>query len=101
MHIIIWKFEVNPTCKQKFEELYGQNGKWVKLFKKAKGYIGTDLTKEVSQENWYLTIDKWQSKGAYENFLKDFKKEYDALDTRGEKLTISEVKIGWCEEIGK
>ena len=95
MFIVIWQYKIHETYREAFEELYGQNGKWVQLFKTAAEYKGTQLIKDVSSFNQYVTIDEWESQEMYEKFLADHEKEFKAIDVEGENFTISEVKIGW------
>jgi len=99
MFIVIWKFEININLRKEFEELYGQNGKWVKLFKNSDGYVKTELIKHTAQPNTYLTIDYWKSQSLYEGFLKEKKLQFELIDKEGEGLTKSETKIGWFEII--
>lgn len=95
MFIVIWKYEVSKIFKKDFEELYGQNGKWVKLFQTSKGYLETQLIKDVSESNQYVTIDKWVSQSKYEKFLTENKEQFEIIDAEGENFTTSETKIGW------
>lgn len=98
MFIVIWQYKIHETYREAFEELYGQNGKWVQLFKTAIEYKGTQLIKDVSTANHYVTIDKWESQEVYEKFLVDNKTKFDAIDADGENLTVSETKIGWFKD---
>ena len=97
MFVVIWKFEVNENLQQEFEELYGQGGKWVELFKKNDDYLKTELIKDVDLPDIYLTIDYWESQNLYKKFLNENKVEFEIIDKEGEGLTKSEVKIGWFE----
>jgi hypothetical protein len=47
----------------------------------------------------YLTMDFWSSRQSYETFMEEHKEEYQAIDTEGEELTVSERKIGWYERV--
>lgn len=50
MFTVIWKYEVNSPFSSAFEELYGQNGKWVQLFK------GENLTTSETKIGWFGQI---------------------------------------------
>ena len=95
MFVAIWKYEVDLNRLEQFEELYGQNGKWVALFKKAAGYINTELVKGISSKNIYISLDKWESQALYEKFYEENKSTIDSIDKEGDELTLSETKIGW------
>ena len=98
MFTVIWKYKVKKMFKMDFEKLYGGNGKWVKLFERGEGYIGTKLIRDVF-DNWqYVTIDTWVSQNLYEKFLSENKREFAVIDAEGENLTESETKIGWFED---
>jgi hypothetical protein len=42
-------------------------------------------------------MDFWNSQQAYEEFLRTHHAEYQAIDALGEKLTVSERRIGAYE----
>jgi heme-degrading monooxygenase HmoA len=98
MFTVIWKYEIREDTKAHFLELYGPSGKWAQLFKTGQGYLGTQLIRDVSASNMYVTIDRWTSRDRYEKFLMDNKEELERIDSEGEKLTINEIKIGWFED---
>ncbi|MDN5205303.1 hypothetical protein QQ008_28220 [Fulvivirgaceae bacterium BMA10] len=95
MFVAIWKYEVDLNRLEQFEELYGQKGKWVALFKKATGYINTELVKDTSSKNVYISLDKWESQALYEQFYEENKSTIDSIDKEGDELTLSETNIGW------
>ena len=92
--VTIWKYKVEPEKKTEFEELYGDEGDWVKLFKKFPGYIKTDLIKDLNNNGTYLTLDYWVSREAYYNFKKISSGDFSLIDKKGENLTIDEEHLG-------
>src|SRR3989338_11073918 len=98
MFLVIWKYEISEIFRQDFEKLYGKNGKWVQLFQTGEGYLETQLIKDVSGSNKYVTIDKWLSQGQYEKFLVENKEQFEIIDVEGENFTKSETKIGWFKD---
>ena len=94
MYRIVWAFEVKPGNAQAFETAYGPEGDWVKLFRRAPGYSGTELLKDVDTTGRYLTIDRWRSREDFWKFREAFRAEYLALDKRLEALTKKETLIG-------
>ena len=99
MFVAIWKYEVKEDSIKEYEELYGQNGKWVNLFKGNAGYITTEFIKSVNQPYEYITLDKWESYVHYQNYLEKNKDEIIEIDAEGEELTANETKIGWFETV--
>jgi heme-degrading monooxygenase HmoA len=91
---IIWEFHVPAENRTEFEAAYASDGLWASLFAKADGFIGLDLLRCTESDARYLTIDRWSSQHAFENFKEAFVPEYEALDNRLEGITTSETRLG-------
>jgi heme-degrading monooxygenase HmoA len=100
MYRIIWAFEVKPPSVQAFEAAYGPQGDWATLFRRAPGYGGTELLKDVDTAGRYLTIDHWRSREDFWKFREAFRGEYLALDKSFAALTDRETLIGDFETNG-
>jgi heme-degrading monooxygenase HmoA len=94
MHAILWEFRVRPGREQEFERGYCPDGDWAQLFRRAEGYLGTELTRSTTDAQHYYTLDRWSSKAAFENFRQGFDAEYRALDAKFVGLTEREGRIG-------
>jgi quinol monooxygenase YgiN len=94
MHIIIWEFTVREECVQEFISACDSNGDWASFFRRAEGYLGTELLRSARDRNIFLTIDRWENAGCFENFQERFGTEYKVFDTRFEAYTSSEKKAG-------
>ena len=94
MHVIIWEFTVREEHIQEFIRAYNSNGDWAQLFKRADGYLGTELLRSFPEPNIFLTIDRWESATCFNIFQKQFGAEYQRLDTQLEGYTVSEKKVG-------
>jgi heme-degrading monooxygenase HmoA len=92
--INIWKYKVKPGKTKEFEDLYWNEGDWVKLFRKFSGYIKTELIKDISDRDTYLTLDYWESRDSYYNFKQKSVNEFSLIDKKGEELTIEEKHLG-------
>jgi heme-degrading monooxygenase HmoA len=90
---ILWEFWVKAGSESEFEKHYGSNGTWAQLFRRGKGYIGTNLFGDVSNPQRYLTLDQWNSQEEFEIFEKEYGKEYKAIDNTCEQLTTKEVRL--------
>jgi heme-degrading monooxygenase HmoA len=99
MFVALWEFEVKPGCQQRFEEAYGPEGDWARLFRRHPHYHETRLVRDALRPGVYLTMDFWSSRQSYETFMEEHKDEYQAIDSEGEELTVSERKIGWYERV--
>ena len=99
MFLVLWEFDVKPGSEKRFEKVYGPSGDWAQLFRVDSNYQGTRLLGDASREKFYVTVDSWRTRTAYENFLQAHHNEYKALDAICEGLTIGERRIGAFEDI--
>lgn len=94
IHIIIWEYHVRAEHVLEFEKFYGGNGVWAKLFNKSKDHLGTDLLRGKTDANVFLTIDRWASLDAYNEFKANWQKDYKELDSQCEYMTERETLLG-------
>jgi heme-degrading monooxygenase HmoA len=94
MFTTVWRFVVRPEVVAEFERRYGADGDWSALFRRADGYLGTELHRNVAVAHEYVTIDRWTDEAAYRRFLETYAADYAALDARCEALTTSEEHVG-------
>lgn len=94
MYVIIWEYQVKAGCISEFEEVYVSQGIWAQLFQKHPGYLGTELLRDTTHSQRYVTIDRWISAEAYNSFRTEWQDEYKELDARCESLTDSETFLG-------
>jgi heme-degrading monooxygenase HmoA len=94
MYVYLWEFRVREERRSEFEDVYGPEGAWVELFRRAEGYLGSQLLRDPRDGARYVTIDRWASREALESFRARFGAEYEALDRRCEAFTSAETKIG-------
>jgi heme-degrading monooxygenase HmoA len=98
MFIILWEYYVSAENQSEFERAYSSTGAWVALFKKGKGYLGTELIHSTEIPERYVTVDRWASMDSYEAFRSHWKTEYDNLDRQCEGLTTHESYLGRFED---
>ena len=55
--LLIWEFSVRSGSERQFEEVYGPDGAWMRLFRTAKGYLRTELHRDSNDPRRYLTFD--------------------------------------------
>jgi heme-degrading monooxygenase HmoA len=90
----LWEFAIAPARRADFEAHYGPEGTWARLFRRANGYLGSELLQDRSDPLRYLTIDRWESREAWQAFRRDHGAEYERLDREFEGLTMSEAPLG-------
>jgi heme-degrading monooxygenase HmoA len=90
----IWQFRVASDKADEFRRVYGPDGDWAALFAREIGFNGTELLLSATHPNIYLTVDSWDSEGAWAAFLRAWGDDYAALDHRCEELTVADGEIG-------
>ena len=97
MFVALWEYEVKSGGEERFENAYGPDGEWARLFRNDSSYSETRLLRDPFRPAIYLTLDFWNSREAYEQFMAIHKDKYKMLDAAGEELTSKERRIGWYE----
>ncbi len=92
--VIVWEFRVKAGKRREFETVYGPEGDWVRFFCHGKGYIRTELIRDVKTPRRYLTLDFWTTRQAYLRFKKQNRAGYKAIDDQCLSLTEDEALIG-------
>jgi quinol monooxygenase YgiN len=92
--LVVWEFRARIGLDAEFERAYGPDGEWADLFRRAEGYLGTELIRDTTSPRRYLTIDRWTSAAAYEQFLQTWRAEYDGLDRQCHTMTEFEGRVG-------
>jgi len=98
-YLAVWEFEINPQSRGQFEEIYGPEGAWARLFRQSQDYRGTQLLRDLTRPGRYLTLDCWSSREAFQTFKQAHAGEYETLDQQCENLTEHEVMVGEFEEV--
>jgi hypothetical protein len=94
MFVILWEYEVKTGCEESFERVYGPEGPWVELFRRAPGYLSTQLLRDPFRSSFYFTLDFWDSERAHQEFKCAYLDAYDLLDRTTEVLTLKERHVG-------
>ena len=93
-YVRVWRFRPLPMRVAAFEDAYGPEGDWARLFRTADGFLGTTLLKSAGEPAEYLTLDHWVSAQAYQTFRRARHEEFTALDRRCDALTAQEQEVG-------
>ena len=76
MFLALWEYEVKPRCEERFEKVHGAKGDWARGFRSDSHYHQTQLGQDAFRRGVYLTMDFWQSLGAYEEFMARSERKY-------------------------
>ena len=90
----IWQYSVDPDHQTEFLAAYHPSGEWAQFFSRDPGYLRTELFRDSTQVDRYMTIDYWTSEQARDSFREKFAGDFDKLDQRCEAYTVSENFIG-------
>jgi heme-degrading monooxygenase HmoA len=98
-YVYVWRFVVRPGSEAAFEAAYGPDGDWIRLFREADGYLGSQLLRDQADPRRYVTVDRWSSREAWEAFRAGRVTEWEEIDRRGEALTEHEEEMGRFEDV--
>jgi heme-degrading monooxygenase HmoA len=93
MLVRVWEYEVVAGREAEFEQLYGSDGAWTRLFARSAGHVSTELYRGVDLPARYLTVDRFSDTDSWQRFLTEHGGDYADLDSRCAQLTTSEVEI--------
>lgn len=100
-YVYVWAFKVAPEHELEFLAAYGPFGTWSELFRRSSGYIETLLLQDQSVPGRYITVDRWSSERAHDDFVAEFGSEYAALDNAFESFTQEETSLGSYWEVAR
>ena len=69
-------FSYDVADPDEFERVYGPEGEWAQFFRGGRGYVGTELLRDVEIPGRYLVVDRWESREAYNDFVAANREEY-------------------------
>jgi heme-degrading monooxygenase HmoA len=94
---LVFSYDVREPAE--FERAYGSDGDWSQFFSGARGYIGTELLRDVETPGRYLVIDRWESADAYNAFLVEFQSEYMRRADEARFHYLQELRFGTFENV--
>ena len=97
MIALVFSYEVRETAE--FERVYGTDGEWAEFFRQGRGYIGTELLRDVEAPGRYLVIDRWESADAYNAFVGEHEAEYVRRSDDARFYYDQELRFGTFETI--
>ena len=95
MIALVFSYDVRDPAE--FERIYGPEGDWATFFSGARGYIGSELLRDVEQPGRYFVIDRWESRETYNDFVDAHREEYMQRVDDTAYLHDRELRIGTFE----
>ena len=74
MIALVFSYDVREPTE--FERVYGPTGDWAEFFLGGRGFVGTELLRDVEAPGRYLVIDRWESAEAYNTFATEHREDY-------------------------
>ena len=97
MIALVFSYEVRDA--EAFERAYGTDGDWAQFFRAGRGYIGTELLRDVELPGRYLVIDRWESAEDYNAFAAEHRDEYMRRVDDTRFLYDQELRFGTFENL--
>jgi heme-degrading monooxygenase HmoA len=94
---LVFSYEVRDAAE--FERVYGSEGEWAAFFRQGRGFIGTELLRDVEAPERYLVVDRWESADAYNAFVAEHREEYMAHVDATRFHYDSELRFGTFETL--
>ena len=94
----MFSYEVVGDASE-FERVYGTDGEWAEFFRQGRGYIGTELLRDVERPGRYLVVDRWESADAYNAFLGEHGEEYMRRGDEARMHYVQELRFGTFENV--
>ncbi len=98
MIAIVFSYEVVRDAAE-FERVYGPNGEWAEFFRRGRGYIGTELLRDLEAPTRFLVVDRWESADAYNAFIAERREEYMERVDATRFHYDSELRFGTFESV--
>jgi heme-degrading monooxygenase HmoA len=97
MIALVFSYEVRDAAA--FEQVYGPDGEWASFFRQGRGYVGTELLRDLEVPGRYLVVDRWESAEAYNAFVAAQREEYMRRVDETRFLYDSELRFGTFESV--
>ena len=94
---LIFTYEVRDSAE--FERVYGPDGEWAQFFRAGRGYVGTELLRDVENQGRYVVVDRWESADAYNTFVQEHRDEYMQRVDDTRFYYDQELRLGTFENV--
>ena len=97
MIALVFVYDVSE--EDPFRRAYGGGGEWETFFRSGRGYVGTELLRDVEQRGRFLVVDRWESRDAYNAFVQEHREEYMRRVDETVFLYDHELRLGTFESV--
>lgn len=93
VYVRVWEYGVAAEHIDAFLAAYGSQGEWSRLFRRGRGYAGTELYRGTDDQSRFVTVDRWTEEYAWRAFLEEAHEAYDRLDERMTPLSTFQHEL--------
>jgi heme-degrading monooxygenase HmoA len=97
--LIALLFTYDASDPTEFERVYGPEGDWAAFFRSGRGFVGTELLRDVEVPGRYLVVDRWESREAYNEFVAANRDEYMRRVDENAFHYEHELRLGTFESV--
>jgi len=97
MIALVFRYEARD--REAFERVYGPEGEWAAFFRRGRGYIGSELLRDLEEPERYLVIDRWETAELYNAFLAEHEDEYLRRSEETRLYYVQELRFGTFENV--
>jgi heme-degrading monooxygenase HmoA len=97
MFAIAYTYEARDP--EDFERVYAPSGEWAEFFRQGRGFVGTELLRELENPGRYLVIDRWESREHFERFASEHQEEYLRRVEESAVYHLQELQLGIYESV--
>ena len=97
MIALVFSYEAREPAE--FERVYGPDGEWAAFFRGGRGYVGTELLRDLEVPGRYFVIDRWESREAYNEFVEQRRDEYMRRVDETAFHYAQELRLGTFENL--
>jgi heme-degrading monooxygenase HmoA len=94
---LVFSYDVGDSAE--FEQVYGPEGEWAQFFGTGRGYVGTELLRDLEIPGRYLLVDRWETREAYNAFVEEHRDEYMRRVDESKFRYEHELRIGTFESV--
>ena len=92
-------FSYDARDPESFERVYGPEGEWAEFFRRGRGYVGTELLRDLEVPGRYLVVDRWETREAYHAFVEEHRDEYMRRVDETAFYYEQELRLGTFENV--
>jgi heme-degrading monooxygenase HmoA len=97
MIALVFTYEARDPAE--FERAYGAEGDWAQFFRQGRGYVGTELLRDLENAGRYVVIDRWESAEDYNAFVAEHREEYMRRSDESAFHYDRELRFGTFETV--